>query len=69
MSYIYPKLIKNETKLQNYEQAMKYRNVLNQIKTYLFSPTFETHENHSFNRSELMIARVEAAIIYVLSGH
>ena len=50
------KLIKSETKLQNYEQAMRYRNVLNRLKHIYSHRLFETHENHSFNRSELMIA-------------
>ncbi len=53
------KLIRNETKLQNYEQAMKYRNVLNRLKHIYSHRLFETHENHSFNRSELMVAELK----------
>lgn len=48
--------IKEETMVENYEQAMKYRNVLNRLKYIYSHRLFETHENHSFNRSELMIA-------------
>lgn len=50
------KLIKEETKKQNYEQAMKYRNVLTRLKHIYSHRLFETHENHSYNRSESMIA-------------
>jgi len=50
------KLIKSETKLENYEVAMKYRNVLTRLKHIYSHRLFETHENHSFNRSELMIS-------------
>lgn len=50
------KLIKEETKTQNYELAMKHRNVLNHLKHIYSHRLFETHENHSFNRSEIMIS-------------
>lgn len=50
------KKIKESTKTQNYEKAIKYRNVLNRLKHIYSHRLFETHENHSFNRSESMIA-------------
>lgn len=50
------KKIKSETKLQNYEQAIRHRNVLSSLKHIYSHRLFETHENHSFNRSELMIS-------------
>jgi len=57
------KLIKNETKLQNYEHAMKYRNVLNRLRHIYSHRLFETHENHSFNRSEFMIAGLRQLLL------
>jgi len=50
------KKIKEATKVQNYELALIFRNVLGRLKHIYSHRLFETHENHSFNRSEIMIS-------------
>ena len=56
-------LIKADTKTQNYEQAIKHRNILTRLKYIYSHRLFETHESHSFNRSALMITNLKTVLL------
>ncbi len=50
--------IKKESEVQNYEQALKYRNILHQTEHIYSHRLFDQDNNGLFNRSELMIGKL-----------